>query len=89
MWIVRGIFVGLILMMIIFVRGNEGQSYKRVGVKKLAWKTVVVDQNGHGNFSTIQAAIDSVPSNNRFWISIHVNPGVYRYLLFSFNSFHI
>ncbi|XP_038875009.1 probable pectinesterase 29 [Benincasa hispida] len=78
MWIIRGIFVGLILMMIIFVRGNEGQSYRSVGMKKLTWKTLIVDQNGHGNFSTIQAAIDSIPSNNRFWVSIHVKPGVYR-----------
>lgn len=79
MWtIIRGIFV---LMMIIFVRGNEGESYRRIGRKKFAWKTLIVDKNGHGNFSTIQAAIDSVPSDNRFWVSIHIRPGLYRYLL--------
>ncbi|XP_023548294.1 probable pectinesterase 29 [Cucurbita pepo subsp. pepo] len=65
-------------MMIIFVRGNEDERYRSVGGKKLAWRTVVVDQSGHGNFSTIQAAIDSVPSNNMFWVSIHINPGIYR-----------
>ncbi|XP_008457276.1 probable pectinesterase 29 [Cucumis melo] len=76
MWtIIRGIFV---LMMIIFVRGNEGESYRRIGRKKFAWKTLIVDKNGHGNFSTIQAAIDSVPSDNRFWVSIHIRPGLYR-----------
>ena len=78
MWIFRGICVGLMAMMIIFVRGNEDERYRSVGGKKLAWRTVVVDQSGHGNFSTIQAAIDSVPSNNMFWVSIHINPGIYR-----------
>ena len=82
MWIIiRGII--LVLMMMIFVRGTEGEPYRRVGSKKFAWKTLIVDKKGHGNFSTIQAAIDSVPSNNRFWVSIHIRPGLYRYF-FSF-----
>ncbi|MED6120907.1 putative pectinesterase 29 [Stylosanthes scabra] len=39
---------------------------------------VAVDPSGHANFSTIQSAIDSVPSNNKHWISINVKAGTYR-----------
>ncbi|KAE8722560.1 putative pectinesterase 55 [Hibiscus syriacus] len=41
-------------------------------------KTVTVDQSGRGDFSTIQSAINSVPSNNEFWYCINVRPGTYR-----------
>ncbi|KAE8717557.1 hypothetical protein F3Y22_tig00110044pilonHSYRG00178 [Hibiscus syriacus] len=43
-----------------------------------ACKTAIVDQSGHADFSTIQSAIDSVPSNNVDWYCINVNPGTYR-----------
>ncbi|CAI9117764.1 OLC1v1019246C1 [Oldenlandia corymbosa var. corymbosa] len=33
---------------------------------------------GRANFSSIQAAIDHVPSNNRYWIRIYVHAGIYR-----------
>nr|KYP50009.1 putative pectinesterase 29 [Cajanus cajan] len=42
------------------------------------YQTVIVDPSGHGNFSTIQSAIDSVPSNNQYWVSIHVKAGTYK-----------
>ena len=41
-------------------------------------QTIFVDQSGRGNFKNIQAAIDSVPSNNQNWVRIYVEPGVYR-----------
>ncbi|CAI9104538.1 OLC1v1003230C2 [Oldenlandia corymbosa var. corymbosa] len=37
-----------------------------------------VDQSGLGDFSSIQDAIDSVPSNNSELVFIWVKPGVYR-----------
>ncbi|XP_027362724.1 probable pectinesterase 55 [Abrus precatorius] len=40
--------------------------------------TITVDPSGNGNFSTIQSAIDSVPSNNAYWITIYVKAGRYR-----------
>ncbi|KAG5573793.1 hypothetical protein H5410_063559 [Solanum commersonii] len=40
--------------------------------------TVYVDPSGHGNFATIQSAIDSVPQNNQYWICILIKPGQYR-----------
>ncbi|EOA22536.1 hypothetical protein CARUB_v10003190mg [Capsella rubella] len=39
---------------------------------------VFVDQSGHGNFMTIQKAIDSVPKNNSHWFFINVKAGLYR-----------
>ncbi|KAL4296719.1 hypothetical protein GQ457_12G002040 [Hibiscus cannabinus] len=41
-------------------------------------ETVTVDKSGHGDFSTIQSAIDSVPSNNVYWHCINVKPGTYN-----------
>ncbi|XP_010527479.1 PREDICTED: probable pectinesterase 29 [Tarenaya hassleriana] len=39
---------------------------------------VIVDPSGHGNFTTIQKAIDSVPLNNNHWFFIDVKAGIYR-----------
>lgn len=39
--------------------------------------TIIVDQNGHGNFTTVQQAIDSIPSNNSQWTRIHINHAIY------------
>ncbi|KOM46078.1 hypothetical protein LR48_Vigan06g138400 [Vigna angularis] len=41
-------------------------------------RIITVDQSGNGDFSKIQSAIDSVPSNNKQWIHINVNAGTYR-----------
>jgi len=45
---------------------------------KPRYKTITVDQSGYGDFSKIQAAINSVPSKNNHWIYIRVNAGTYR-----------
>lgn len=39
---------------------------------------IVVDANGKGQFSTVQAAINSVPANNKNPVTIKVNPGTYK-----------
>ncbi|XVF65145.1 hypothetical protein PTKIN_Ptkin09bG0223100 [Pterospermum kingtungense] len=41
-------------------------------------KTLVVSKSGNRDFSTIQAAINSIPSFNKNWFCINVGPGVYR-----------
>ncbi|CAK7350724.1 unnamed protein product [Dovyalis caffra] len=46
------------------------------GRSKVA-QTIVVDQSGKGDFKTIQAAIDSIPQNNKRWIKVQINPGIY------------
>lgn len=39
--------------------------------------TIVVDKLGRGNFTTIQSAIDSIPSQNTKWIRVQISPGIY------------
>jgi len=46
------------------------------GGKSVA-QTIVVDQQGKAAFTTVQAAIDSVKSNNDQWVKIHIKPGLY------------
>ncbi|GMI71807.1 hypothetical protein like AT3G24130 [Hibiscus trionum] len=52
--------------------------FKQISAAATNCKTVTVDQSGRGDFSTIQSAINSVPSKNGFWYCINVNPGTYR-----------
>ncbi|KAG5079491.1 hypothetical protein JHK86_003556 [Glycine max] len=71
-------FVCLFLLVGLRAEVANAQFYRNVGNKHLPYWSIVVDQSGHGNFSTIQSAIDSVPSNNRYWVSIKVKAGTYR-----------
>ncbi|XP_015946636.1 probable pectinesterase 29 [Arachis duranensis] len=57
-----------------FHQRNHGDIHNKL----LPYLTVSVDQSGHANFSTIQSAIDSVPSNNKHWVLINVKAGIYR-----------
>ncbi|XP_043708952.1 probable pectinesterase 67 [Telopea speciosissima] len=41
-------------------------------------RTIKVDINGKDEFTSVQAAIDSVPVGNSQWIIIHIRKGVYR-----------
>uniref|UniRef100_A0ACD5UKI2 Uncharacterized protein n=1 Tax=Avena sativa TaxID=4498 RepID=A0ACD5UKI2_AVESA len=41
-------------------------------------RTITVDQQGGGNFTSVQSAVDFVPDGNREWIRIHVKSGSYR-----------
>ncbi|KAL8048426.1 hypothetical protein ABFX02_07G064800 [Erythranthe guttata] len=41
-------------------------------------RTISVDPSSGTSFSTIQSAVDSVPSNNHNWISIYIKAGVYN-----------
>ncbi|KAK7827842.1 putative pectinesterase 66 [Quercus suber] len=45
---------------------------------KVAFTTTVDVAGRHGNFTTIQSAIDSIPSGNTKWIRIQIFAGVYR-----------
>ncbi|EYU32660.1 hypothetical protein ABFS82_14G034600 [Erythranthe guttata] len=47
-------------------------------IKPEIYPTIYVDPSGRGNFTTVQAAIDSVPSYNKRWTCIHIKKGVYR-----------
>jgi pectin methylesterase-like acyl-CoA thioesterase len=41
--------------------------------------TITVDLFGKGNFTSVQKAIDSIPSNNKLWTLIDIKAGIYRY----------
>ncbi|KAK1592805.1 hypothetical protein Q3G72_030653 [Acer saccharum] len=41
-------------------------------------RTVKVDINGDGDFTSVQEAINSVPEGNGEWVIIHIRKGVYR-----------
>ncbi|XP_060181417.1 probable pectinesterase 29 isoform X1 [Lycium barbarum] len=41
-------------------------------------RTIYVGQSGHAQFKKIQAAINSIPSNNSHWICIFIRPGLYK-----------
>ncbi|XP_018715959.2 probable pectinesterase 55 [Eucalyptus grandis] len=41
-------------------------------------RTIVVDQSGHGQFTKVQQAIDSVPTMNSVWTRILVKSGIYK-----------
>jgi pectinesterase len=38
---------------------------------------IVVARDGSGNFTSVQAAVDSVPADNTKSVTIHIKPGVY------------
>ncbi|OMO86283.1 Pectinesterase, catalytic [Corchorus capsularis] len=40
--------------------------------------TIVADKSGHGQFQTVQSAINSIPPNNNRWIKLQIKPGVYK-----------
>ncbi|RDX83478.1 putative pectinesterase 29, partial [Mucuna pruriens] len=71
-------FACISLLVGLRVEVANAQFYRKVGDKKLPHWSIVVDPSGHGNFSTIQSAIDSVPSDNKYWVSIKVKAGTYR-----------
>ncbi|PKI75073.1 probable pectinesterase 29 [Punica granatum] len=57
--------------------GDDNQWVKTMsGVKIGKFQKIHVGQ--HGNFSTIQSAIDSVPNNNQNWVVIKIDQGTYR-----------
>ncbi|KAK4258292.1 hypothetical protein QN277_007753 [Acacia crassicarpa] len=56
----------------------NAQFYQKVGGKLVPYRKIIVDPAGTGNFTTIQKAINSVPSNNNYWVSIYIKAGIYR-----------
>ncbi|XP_030523405.2 probable pectinesterase 55 [Rhodamnia argentea] len=58
---------------------DDSDWLRRISGNVAPYRTIFVDPSGRlGNFTTIQSAIDSVPSNNRNWVSIYIKKGIYR-----------
>lgn len=43
-----------------------------------AMKRIVVSQDGKGDFTTVQQALDAVPLHNRQWVEIFIRNGIYK-----------
>ncbi|KZV45383.1 Pectinesterase [Dorcoceras hygrometricum] len=57
----------------------EFQETKLMRSRKLfGERTIYVDASSHSRFTTIQAAIDSVPTNNNDWVLISIKAGIYN-----------
>ncbi|MFS8030139.1 putative pectinesterase [Helianthus anomalus] len=65
---------------------NDDHDYKKI-TERLSFqngddgnqsRVIVVDQSGHADSRTIQAAVDMVPVNNSIRVKIYILPGVYR-----------
>jgi pectinesterase len=73
------LFAFLIPFVVLKVDEANAELYKKVGNQILPYSTIYVDPSGrYGSFTTIQSAIDSIPSNNDRWIAIRVKAGTYR-----------
>ncbi|XP_009796005.1 putative pectinesterase 29 [Nicotiana tabacum] len=73
-------FLILFLYFMSFVEQGNARFHRVFHRKKqiVNLPTVYVDPSGHGNFTTIQSAIDSVPQYNKNWICIYIKAGKYR-----------
>ncbi|PWA72887.1 pectin lyase-like superfamily protein [Artemisia annua] len=78
-----------VVFLVLFMAFGMSQSYgsaRRLhsalwrggGAAMTKYQTIVVDQSGNGNYTTIQAAIDAIPTNNMQWICVYVKEGTYN-----------
>ncbi len=51
-------------------------------ISKSQSKTIVVAQDGSGNFSTVQAAFNSIPENNKNGMTVFIKNGTYKEKLY-------
>ncbi|RVW39208.1 putative pectinesterase 29 [Vitis vinifera] len=73
-----GLFLHLLMAFFLCLRASKLNHRQAIyNHQNDAQSVIVVDKSGHGNFSTVQEAIDSVPENNTRWIRIRINPGIY------------
>lgn len=45
-------------------------------------RSIIVDIEGKGDYTSVQKAIDAVPAGNSNWIIVHVRKGIYKYVFF-------
>lgn len=69
-------FMYVLVVLLMGFSRSEGWSSGGTVAKK--YQTIVVDQSGNGNYTTILAAIDAIPSDNMEWICVYVKTGTYK-----------
>lgn len=52
--------------------------WNKGGAVVVKYETITVDQSGRGNYTTIQSAIDAIPSDNMQWVCVYVKTGTYN-----------
>ncbi|XP_050220669.1 probable pectinesterase 29 [Mercurialis annua] len=67
----------LACMLFLLVCTSNGRIIQDVEKGVIA-KKIIVDQNGQGNFTSLQKAIDSIPSNNSVWTKIYIKAAIYK-----------
>ncbi|ESR34140.1 putative pectinesterase 29 [Citrus sinensis] len=73
----RCLFCLCVLLFTCHLGTTNAKSFFKLGSRAASCQ-IVVDHSGHGNFSSIQSAIDNVPSNNKNWVCIFIKAGIYR-----------
>ncbi|XP_073051603.1 probable pectinesterase 29 [Primulina eburnea] len=72
------VFIALFLVLPICYSKSQRNHHLHHHKNAVELPTIYVDPSGKGNYKTIQAAIDSVPSNNQNWTCIYIKQGTYR-----------
>ena len=52
-------------------------------------RSIIVDIEGKGDYTSVQKAIDAVPVGNSNWIIVHVRKGIYKYVRIVFSRFNL
>ncbi|KAH9680840.1 putative pectinesterase 29 [Citrus sinensis] len=73
----RFLFCLCVLLFTCHLGTTNAKSFFKLGSRAASCQ-IVVDHSGHGNFSSIQSAIDNIPSNNKNWVCIFIKAGIYR-----------
>ncbi|GMJ11538.1 hypothetical protein like AT3G24130 [Hibiscus trionum] len=67
-----------VLVLALFMSTKADDQVRLRAMEYAISRTLIVDQSGHGNFTSVQTAIDSIPSNNNVWRLVHVKAGIYN-----------
>ena len=46
--------------------------------KVFAQKQIIVAQDGSGNYTSVQSALDAIPSNNNEKVTVYIKKGIYK-----------
>ncbi|KAK6930569.1 Pectinesterase, catalytic [Dillenia turbinata] len=72
------LYYTLLLIFLTSFAVSNGRLYKDFNNLESSYATITVAKSNQAHFSTIQSAIDSIPSNNMNWVFINVKAGIYR-----------
>nr|XP_027118291.1 probable pectinesterase 29 [Coffea arabica] len=69
----------LLALFLVLAACGDAEPLRRFHMKAVNnYTTLYVDPSGYGHFSSIQSAIDHIPSNNEQWVRIYIKAGIYN-----------